>query len=205
MNVKVEVELSCSSKDKHKKQMYNAAQSLTDDKRSIQISFPPNAPKTVIAEFTIKKARQIDVVDQIAREFSYCLPDYDTSSISFPAPTRKSGRAKPVSKKTIEKETVTENQGQYLVFIHEFIKAHGYSPDVMDFIKYFHVGSTSVYRTLARLEEKGFMKRLPQKPRSVDLLISEEELLSIKNSVTVRKGRKSLADRFNSFSIFHKK
>jgi hypothetical protein len=37
-----------------------------------------------VAEFTINKARQIDVVDGIGKQFSYNLEGYLESSISFP-------------------------------------------------------------------------------------------------------------------------
>lgn len=176
MNVKVEVELDCSAKDKHREEMYNAAERLTDDKKSILISIPSNRLKTVIAEFTIKKARQIDVVDDIGREFLYCLTDYNTSSISFPAPQKKLRKRKQSSIKKIDKVGFTEKQGQYLVFINKFIKANGYSPKISDFVNQFCVGSTSVYRILAKLEEKGLIKRSHQKPNSIELLISENEL-----------------------------
>lgn len=97
MNVKVEVELDCSAKDKHRKEMYDAAERLTDDKKSILISIPSNRLKTVIAEFTIKKARQIDVVDDIGREFSYCLTDYNDSLILFQSSQKKSRKRKQLS------------------------------------------------------------------------------------------------------------
>lgn len=176
MNVKVEVELDCSVKDKHRKEMYNAAERLTDDKKSVFISIPSNRSKTVIAEFTIKKARQIDVVDDIGRGFSYYVTDYNTSSISFSAPPKKSKKRKQPSIKKIDKVEFTEKQGQYLAFINKFIKTNGHSPKLFDFVSQFCVTSTSVYRILAKLEEKGFIKRSSQKPHSIELLISENEL-----------------------------
>ena len=42
--------------------------------------------------------------------------------------------------------------------------------------KQFGVGSTSVYRILAKLEEKGFIERRPKGARSIQLLILEGEL-----------------------------
>ena len=173
MNVKVEVELDCSAKDKHGKEMYDVAEKLTADKKSILISIPSNRPKTIIAEFTIKKARQIDVVDDIGREFLYCLSDYNESSISFQSSQNKSRKRKPSSIKKRDNLGFTEKQGQYLVFINKFIKTNGHSPKLSDFISQFCVGSTSVYRILAKLEEKGFIKRSPQKPHSIELLISD--------------------------------
>lgn len=175
LNVKVEVELDCFPKTKHKQQMYDAAESLTDNKRSILISIPPDKPKTIAAEFTIKKARQIDMVDVISREFKY-LYNYNTSTITFPSPQNKSRQKKPPAKRTAGEATLTEKQGQYLAFIHAFIKRKGHSPDVTDFEAHFRVGPTSVYRILGKLEEKGFVKRTQQTPRSIELLISEDDI-----------------------------
>ena len=198
MNVKVEVELICSPKTKHKQQMYAAAENLTDDKSGIIISIPSNTLKTVVAEFTMKKARQVDVVDKIGRNFSYCLADYNTSSISFPSPKKKSRKRKPSPKKEIEKITFTEKQGQYLAFIHKFIKSKGHSPNISDFEQHFCVGSTSVYRILAKLEDQGFIKRNTQKPRSIELLVPEDKLPDLEGCVLGRKGI------INYFSCFRR-
>jgi len=177
LNVKVEVELDCSAKDKHRKEMYDVAERLTDDKKNILISIPSNRLRTVIAEFTIKKARQIDVVDDIGREFLYCLSDYNESSIVFQSSQKKSRKRKPSSIKKRDNVGFTEKQGQYLAFINKFIEINGHSPKLSDFVNQFCVGATSVYRILAKLEEKGFIKRSSQKPHSIELLIPENELL----------------------------
>lgn len=159
--------------------MYDAAERLTDDKKSIFILIPSNRLKTVIAEFTIKKARQIDVVDDIGREFSYCLTDYNNSLTLFQSSQKKSRKRKQLSIKKIDRVGLgfTEKQGQYLAFINKFIKTNGHSPKLSDFVNQFCVGSTSVYRILVKLEEKGFIKRSPQKTHSIELLIPENEFL----------------------------
>lgn len=180
MNVKVEVELDCFPKNKHKQQMYDAAESLTDNKRGILISIPSHKANAIVAEFTIKKARQIDVVDVISREFKY-LNDYNTSTITFPTPKKKSRQKKPPAKRTVKEATLTEKQGQYVAFIDTFIKSKGHSPDVTDFEAHFCVGSTSVYRILGKLEEKGFIQRIQQKPRGIELLISEDDIPDLEN------------------------
>lgn len=71
--------------------MYEAAEYLTSDVRSIIILQPEAKCDKLVAEFTIDKARQIDVVDKIRKEFSYRVENYSQSSISFPA--------KPIKKK----------------------------------------------------------------------------------------------------------
>jgi hypothetical protein len=155
--------------------MYEAAEYLTDDMNSIVISLPPSRPKLIVADFSIKKARQIDVVDRIGREFRSGLEDYDTSSISFPA-SQKRHRKKRVAKGTKVDGTYTEKQGQYLSFISQFIKHHGHPPVIDDIEKHFGVTSTSVYRMLAKLEEKGFIQRTPKETRCIQILVPEDKL-----------------------------
>lgn len=92
MKVRVEVELDVSPKNKHRKQIYEAAEYLTDNPNSILVSVSQSNPKLILVEFTIKKAKQIDVVDKIGKEFSYFVADYSTSSISFPTSPRESKR-----------------------------------------------------------------------------------------------------------------
>ena len=46
-------------------------------------------PKSVFAEFTMLRARQMDVVDRIMHEFALYMEDYDTQSVWFPQPPRK--------------------------------------------------------------------------------------------------------------------
>ena len=84
MIVRAEITLECKPKDSHKKQMFNSAGHLTNDVNSIVISTHPQNSKIIVAEFTIEKAKQIDVVDKIGKEFSYYMEDYSDSSIYFP-------------------------------------------------------------------------------------------------------------------------
>ncbi len=97
MNVKVEIELCSPPSKKEREEMYGAAEFLTDETDSIYIYQPRNQRNELVAEFTINKARQIDVVDRIAKEFSYNVRNYSQSSISFPKklsrqPVKKSNR-----------------------------------------------------------------------------------------------------------------
>ena len=84
MIVRVEITLDCEPKDTHKEQMFSSAEYLTDDVGSIVISIHPQNSKIIVAEFTMEKAKQIDVVDKIGKEFSYYMEDYSDSSIYFP-------------------------------------------------------------------------------------------------------------------------
>jgi hypothetical protein len=84
MNAKIEVELFSSPTPLEWQQMYAAARSLTDDANSIVISAPTDKPRTITAEFTILRSRQIDVVDIIANEFRHRVREYNQTTISFP-------------------------------------------------------------------------------------------------------------------------
>ncbi len=64
--------------------MFNAAEYITNNNDSI-IVYPRKRPKNaLVAEFTIDKVSQIDIVDRIGKELRYNLVDYLDSSISFP-------------------------------------------------------------------------------------------------------------------------
>ena len=95
MHVCVEVHLSVRPTEKHREQARSAASYLTDNDESVRISFPRRTPKRVLAEVTIPKARQIDVVDRIAKAF-WDVDDYGTCTIWFPKPERKKRRTRPV-------------------------------------------------------------------------------------------------------------
>ena len=84
MNVVVTISLSVEPERKHWDVMQDGANHLTNDKSSVNIFVSEKKKPTIIAEFTIKNARQMDVVDRIGKEFSLYMEDYQTSSISFP-------------------------------------------------------------------------------------------------------------------------
>ena len=173
MNVKVIIELSSPPGKKDREEMYDSAEFLTNEIDSIYIYQPRNQRNELIAEFTIDKARQIDVVDRIGKEFSYNVENYSQSSISFPnKPTRK------FVKKT--KPKYTPKQGQYLSFIYYFTKLNGMAPSEVDFQKYFKVSPPAVHNMILKLEEKGFIQRKPKTARSIKLLLLRSELPDLK-------------------------
>jgi hypothetical protein len=88
MNVCVEVELAIPAADKHLHEMNSAAAQMTNDRDSIQVSVEEEFPNMMLAEFTMRKARQIDVVDKIGRTFARFMEDYSTQSIWFPKKPR---------------------------------------------------------------------------------------------------------------------
>jgi len=166
--VKVEVELSASPTGVDREEMHASAMFLTNYKKSVIVYIPEGKPKTIVAEFTINKAKQMDVVDKIGKEFSYNVRNYSQSAISFPKATSR------IVQKS--KSQYTHKQGQYLSFIYYYIKLNGYPPAEADMQRYFKTTSPTVHRMVVQLEQNGFIKRKPKQPRSIKLLVSREEL-----------------------------
>lgn len=83
MYVQVAIILGVEPTAVHKKEMLMAASSQTNDKNSVHIFVPEGSKKTLLAIFTIKKARQMDVVDNIGKAFQI-VNDYQDCRISFP-------------------------------------------------------------------------------------------------------------------------
>jgi hypothetical protein len=110
MQVKVEMELRSSPIEIDEEDMSLAAAGLTNDKDSIAVSIPEDQPNTIVVEFTINKARQMDVVDRIGRMFRTGVRNYSQSAISFP---------KVASRKALQPTgRYTYKQGQHPAFIY---------------------------------------------------------------------------------------
>lgn len=166
MNVRVEVKLDGSPAAIHKQAMCDAAEDLTDNKSSIEIYIPKRGDNVIIAEFTITKARQVEVVDKIGKRFHY-IENYTDSSISFP---KKAARKKSPLK------SYTTKQGQYLAFIYYYTKVNGYPPAERDMQKYFKATPPTVHVILLALEKKHLIERIPNRPRNIRLLLTREEI-----------------------------
>lgn len=66
---------------------------------------------------------------------------------------------------------LTERQRQVLQFIKDEIRAKGYPPSVREIGEAIGLSSSStVHGHMARLEEKGFIRRDPTKPRAIEVL-----------------------------------
>lgn len=80
---------------------------------------------------------------------------------------------------------LTERQRQVLQFIKEEIRAKGYPPSVREIGEAIGLSSSStVHGHMARLEEKGFIRRDPTKPRAIEVL-DETFALPRKRTVNV--------------------
>ena len=72
--------------------------------------------------------------------------------------------------------TFTDKQGQYLAFIHAYTCIAGQPPAEADFQRFFAVTAPSVHNMILSLERLGLIQRQPNTPRSIQLLISPEQL-----------------------------
>lgn len=79
-------------------------------------------------------------------------------------------------KKSIINSSITQKQGQYLAFIFYYTKINGRPPAQSDFQRYFDVTPPTVHQMIIALEEKKLIKRIPQKPRSISICITDEQI-----------------------------
>jgi SOS-response transcriptional repressor LexA len=74
------------------------------------------------------------------------------------------------------KQPYTQKQGQYLAFIHYYLKIHRCAPSEAEMQQYFRVSPPSVHQMILALEARGLIARTPGQARSIQLLIPREEL-----------------------------
>ncbi len=82
MKVKVEIELRESSVSEQREYMLSAAETFTDNTKSISIV--TGKEQCIVAEFTIEQMSESEAVDIIATEFTDYLGEYENMSILFP-------------------------------------------------------------------------------------------------------------------------
>ena len=70
----------------------------------------------------------------------------------------------------------TPRQGQFLAFIYYYTKLNGQPPAEADIQRYFRVSAPAVHQMVVTLEKKGFIERAPGQARSIQLLLSRDEL-----------------------------
>lgn len=71
-------------------------------------------------------------------------------------------------------------QGQYLAFIHYYSKLNGQPPAERDMQRYFEVTPPTVHQMVVTLTERGLISREPGQARSIQLLVSPEDLPDLK-------------------------
>jgi hypothetical protein len=88
----------------------------------------------------------------------------------------------------------TPTQGRYLAFIHAYISLHGCPPAESEIGEALCVSPPSVNQMVKQLEKKGLILRHPGKPRSLQILIPEDEIPPWDN----RKSKPELAASANA-------
>nr|HEX4316987.1 hypothetical protein [Kofleriaceae bacterium] len=74
------------------------------------------------------------------------------------------------------KAPFTEKQGQYLAFIYTYVLLNRQPPAEADFQRFFRVTPPSVHQMILQLERLGFIRRTPRQARSIELLVSDDQL-----------------------------
>lgn len=83
-------------------------------------------------------------------------------------------------------EELTERQRQVLQFIKDEIRAKGYPPSVREIGEAIGLSSSStVHGHMARLEEKGYIRRDPTKPRAIEVLGGDFGAVAQKRTINV--------------------
>jgi hypothetical protein len=70
----------------------------------------------------------------------------------------------------------TPTQGRYLAFIHAYICLHGYPPAESEIAAAMCVSPPSVNQMVKRLEKKGLILRHAGQPRSIEILVPEDQI-----------------------------
>ena len=75
---------------------------------------------------------------------------------------------------------MTERQGQYLAFISQYMKVNGRSPAESDIQRYFGVSPPTVHQMVVKLESLGLIMRKPGVARSIQVVVSPEDIPELK-------------------------
>jgi len=70
----------------------------------------------------------------------------------------------------------TAKQGQYLAFIHHYVKINSRAPAEADIQRYFSVTPPTVHQMVVKLESLGLIERQPGVARSIKLLVDPSDI-----------------------------
>src|SRR5216684_8177048 len=70
----------------------------------------------------------------------------------------------------------TPTQGRYLAFIRDYTNLHGFPPAESEIAAAICVSPPSVNQMVKMLEKKGLIQRQPGQPRSLRVLVPEDEI-----------------------------
>jgi len=77
----------------------------------------------------------------------------------------------------------TDTQGQYLAFIHAYALVNGRPPAEADIQRFFAVTPPSVHNMIKELERRGLITRVPRQPRSIAVLVPDDELPRLRQPI----------------------
>ena len=78
----------------------------------------------------------------------------------------------------------TKKQGQYLAFIHHYTKLHGIPPAEGDIEGYFQTTAPYVHQMIVKIEEKGFISKIPRTPRTIKVLLPPDQIPELGEEVS---------------------
>lgn len=70
----------------------------------------------------------------------------------------------------------TPTQGRYLAYIHAYTELHGYPPAETEIATAMCVTPPSVNQMVKKLEKEGLILRQPGRPRSIEVIVPEDEI-----------------------------
>lgn len=78
-------------------------------------------------------------------------------------------------------EDLNQREKDILFFIKRFLESKGYPPTVREIGIKLNIKSTStVHTSIERLENKGYLKKDPTKPRAIEIIDNNDDVLMIK-------------------------
>jgi DNA-binding MarR family transcriptional regulator len=77
----------------------------------------------------------------------------------------------------------THKQGQYLAFIYHYTKINGLPPAEVDIQRCFRTSPPTVHSMVVRLEQRGFIHRVPGQARSIRVVLPPEQLPNLECAV----------------------
>jgi hypothetical protein len=138
----------------------------TDD---FLVGFPVSADPRICAHLILRTAQ----TPRVTMASSCCLADFQLDDISYVHTPRD--HVDESSSKNMT-ATFTEKQGQYLAFIHTYMKLNRRPPAEADMQDYFGVTPPTVHQMVLQLEKRGLIRRRPRQARSIELLVAAEAI-----------------------------
>ena len=109
-------------------------------------------------------------VSELAREIAHNSPYLDTESMIVRAILRDRERRAP-GPTSYRVGGLTAHQKRVFDYLQAYIAEHGYSPSYDDIKTRFDLASKSgVHRVMHELEERGFIRMLPNRSRSITII-----------------------------------